>query len=281
MFGFASRRRLVAVAGAVAALLALAIAVQASASGASAPKPPVVPKALSLKDQAAANQAKLRTQAAATNVHCGQTITATTTLNGDLNCTGQNGLIIGANSVTLNLNGHTIFGSNGVNDNTVGVTVNGTSDTVKNGYIEGFAYGVNAFGTNDTVTTLQVNYTDQLGIYLAGVTDKATSDTAAENFNYGLYDFGSGDTIQSDHLLNNNFGLVTFGRGEKVLDNIADGNTNDGILVQSSPPATVTGNTANFNGGYGINATSPKIDGGTNTAKGNTNPQQCRGVVCS
>jgi hypothetical protein len=288
MFGFASRRRLVAVAGALAALLAVAIAVQASASGVSAPKPPTVPKALSLKDQAAANQAKLKAHAAATNVHCGETLMATTTLNGDLNCSGQNGLTLGKNSITLNLNGHEIVGSIDAFDGTIGVIVNNSSDIVENGVISGFAFGAVGFGTTDTLTTLQVNYAAAAGIELGGTGDKATSDTAAENFNVGVYAFGPSETVQSDHLLNNgSIGLLAqpaseVGTAMKILDNVADGNTGDGINVQGVLPLeTLTGDAANFNGGFGIIASSPVADGGTNTAKGNTNSQQCKGVVCS
>jgi large repetitive protein len=279
MFGFVGRRRL-AVAGLVVAAVAAGVAVQASASGGSnPPKVPAVPKALSLKDQAAANQARVKAQATpATNVFCGETITATTTMNGDLSCPSSNGLRLDKNSITLNLGGHTISGTTGVG---AGVYINSNSDTVENGYISGFLYGVQAEGASDTVTKLQVNYSAAIGIGLVGTGDKATSDTAAENSSgYGLYAGGSDETLQSNHLLNNSYGLVAVGGGVKVLTNIADGNTNDGLLVNGSLD-TVTGNTANFNGGYGINATSPQIDGGTNKATGNTNSQQCKGVVCA
>src|SRR5579883_1710570 len=39
---------------------------------------------------------------------CGDTVTANTTLTADLNCVASSGLIIGANNVTIDLNGHTI-----------------------------------------------------------------------------------------------------------------------------------------------------------------------------
>lgn len=286
MFGFTRslKRRSLAIAGAVTIGIGALAGVQASASGVSPPKLPAVPQGLSLKQQAAQARSQLAAhpQAAATNVHCGQTITATTTLNGDLNCSGQNGLTLGANSITLNLGGHFIFGSVNVGDGTIGVRDNGNSDTIENGYINGFTYGVFAVGTSDTVTKLQVNYTQTVGIYLAGATDKATSNTVAENFATGLDLGGSGQTAQSNHLLNNaNHGLVANGSAAKVLDNIADGNTGEGIYVAGIPPSTVTGDTANYNTDYGIDAISPQIDGGTNTAKGNTNAKQCNGVVCS
>ena len=49
-------------------------------------------------------------QASASHVSCGDTITADTTLDSDLvNCPG-NGIVIGADDITLDLNGHTIDG---------------------------------------------------------------------------------------------------------------------------------------------------------------------------
>lgn len=49
-------------------------------------------------------------QASASHVSCGDTITASTTLDSDLvNCPG-NGIVIGADGITLDLNGHTIDG---------------------------------------------------------------------------------------------------------------------------------------------------------------------------
>jgi DNA/RNA endonuclease YhcR with UshA esterase domain len=283
MFRFSGRRRLLIVSVLVAGL-AVGVAVQAAASGGSAPKLPAVPKPGDLKAQAAQAQAQLAAhpQAAATNLTCGQTITATTTLNGDLDCTGKNGLIIGANGITLNLGGHNIIGSINVADGTKAVIVNSNSDTVENGYIRGFQYGVFAQGTSDVVTTLQVNYTASSGVVLAGPSEKATSNTAAENFAAGLDLAGSDDTAQSNHVLNNGggFGFLVSGGADKVLGNTIDGNGGDGIFLEGMLD-TITGNTANFNGGYGIDAVSPQIDGGTNKASGNTNSQQCKGVVCA
>jgi parallel beta-helix repeat protein len=266
----------------LAASVAIAVAVQASASGGSVPKVPAVPKPSDLRAQAgqARVQAAAQPHVAATNVHCGQAIVATTTLNGDLDCTGQSGLTIGKASVTLNLGGHSIIGTAGTG---TGVQTSFNSDTVENGYINGFYIGVQVSGTTDTVTKVQVNNATGAGIYLNGATDKATSNTAAENPGSGIYVDGSGATVQSNRAVNNGDGIGATGTGDKFLSNIANGNTADGFSVGPSGGSfdTFTGNTADFNDHYGISAASPVIDGGTNTAKGNTTPEQCRGVACS
>jgi hypothetical protein len=77
----------------------------------------------------------------AAQVSCGDTIIANTTLHADLvNCSG-NGLVIGADRITLNLNGHTITGSlNGA----AGIDNSAGHDgvTIKNGAVRNFTNGV-------------------------------------------------------------------------------------------------------------------------------------------
>ncbi len=286
-------------AGLFAAATLAVVVVQASASGTEASKLAAVarlaavPKRLSLKHAAAAVQASLRSEAgpqasaivgdSPATVSCGQTLTASTTLTADLNCAGDNGLMLGANGIVLNLNGHFIIGSNNQEDGTVGVWDRSSAkDTIENGYIVGFEYGVVASGATDAITNVQATGSRTLGFILLGNGDKATSDTAAENFRIGMALEANSDTAQSDHLLNNEgIGLaVEETSGDKLLDNVANGNTGDGIVAEGTIQ-TLTGNTANYNDELGIDAISPQIDGGSNTAMGNGTKEQCRGVVCS
>jgi nitrous oxidase accessory protein NosD len=55
-------------------------------------------------------------QASASHVSCGDTITADTTLDGDLVDCPSNGIVIGADGITLDLNGHTIDGDGELQD---------------------------------------------------------------------------------------------------------------------------------------------------------------------
>jgi hypothetical protein len=86
--------------------------------------------------------------AAAPPVACGDTITVDVTIRGNLYCAGD-GLVIGANGVNLNLNGHVISGSGvGVG---VGVTATGRSGLViRNGAINGFWRGIALESTRNT-----------------------------------------------------------------------------------------------------------------------------------
>src|SRR6188472_132805 len=78
---------------------------------------------------------------AATAVACGATITVDTRLGNDLhNCHGV-GLVIGADGVDLDLNGHTVDGD-GIGD-VEGIQVEGHRDTsITNGTVRDFVEGV-------------------------------------------------------------------------------------------------------------------------------------------
>lgn len=65
-----------------------------------------------------------------------------------------------------------------------------------------------------------------------------------------------------------------------VSGNLVTGCGNDGIDVRD-PTSTITGNTANDNGRFGIRAVPGVTDGGGNRASGNGNSIQCLNVSCS
>jgi parallel beta-helix repeat protein len=114
-------------------------------------------------------------QASAANVSCGDTITQNTKLTSDLIGCPSFGVAIGADGVTLDLNGHAIegaLGSNGPDD--VGV-LNGSlppagtgghaNVVVENGTIRGFDIGIGgAGGSNDVFRRLTVAHNSLMGI---------------------------------------------------------------------------------------------------------------------
>jgi parallel beta-helix repeat protein len=90
-------------------------------------------------------------QASASHVSCGDEITADTTLDSDLVDCPNNGIVIGADSITLDLNGHTIDGDGTLFEGCdpqqepcdVGVANNGHDRvTVRHGSVRDFAIGV-------------------------------------------------------------------------------------------------------------------------------------------
>src|SRR5690349_13461336 len=82
---------------------------------------------------------------------CGQTVTVSVTLAADLTGCNGDGLVVGANGISINLNGHRITGTGTAGSRGVWNPGN-TSVTVKNGAISGFAKGTAWFaGGSGTV----------------------------------------------------------------------------------------------------------------------------------
>jgi hypothetical protein len=289
-------RRLAVPAGVVAGVMAGVLVVgvvQAAASGTAtppSPTPPSPPHASAvLAPRPAATGSPTATatiddQATAATVTCGQTITVSTTLTANLSCPSSTGISFGANGIVVNLNGHLITGGS----SGVGVSTSFASDTIENGYVFGFIDGVDVDGPSDIVTAVQTAGAGEVGVHFLGASKKSQlTNSTSEQGGYGVEDEGTSDTIKADHLLNNTFyGLSELGSGALVTGSVANGNGiglgADGIYVVGTFPVnTVTGNIADDNGAYGIDAPSPSIDGGGNKAQGNANQAQCLDIVCA
>lgn len=222
----------------------------------------------------------------ATNLHCGQTVTASVVLNGNLYCPSLGSTpavtIGGTTAVTLNLNGYRI-----ASDNTgTCIQVNGTSDIVENGTVYYCNEGVILNGKTETATKLTVS-NGTFGIVDGGTGSKVTANTVSYAAAYGIYAGGlSGNVYSGNHVSNNSYGIVVNFGVLTVSGNFVDSNTNAGIYIVN-PGGTYSGNSANYNAGDGITANGNFItDGGGNTAHGNdytagATPEQCSGVACS
>ncbi len=97
---------------------------------------------------------------------CGTTILTDLQLSADLGPCPGDGLIVGADEITIDLNGYRIFAANGDGDNAGIVLPGRTRVTVENGTVEGFDAGILIVGgVHNTVTgmTIQDNVNDFLG----------------------------------------------------------------------------------------------------------------------
>ncbi len=92
-------------------------------------------------------------RATAGPVTCGDVLTHSAKLQSDLNCSGD-GIIIGADRITLNLNGHTLQGARGI-----GIENNGHGRVgILNGRILGFERGIRLAGAdNNTLAHLEID----------------------------------------------------------------------------------------------------------------------------
>ena len=110
------------------------------------------------------------TVAGAATVACGQMITQNTVVNSDVGpCpAGANGIIVGADNITLDLNGFRVLGTpNAINDGAGVYVFRRTGVTVKNGTVRNFDCGVAIEGGSaNTVTAIRAQ--DNIGV--VGVT---------------------------------------------------------------------------------------------------------------
>jgi parallel beta-helix repeat protein len=224
-------------------------------------------------------------------------LTASLTLNGDVNCPSGAGLTVAGDNVVINLNGHGIIG----NASAVGMHVVGNADTIENGLVEGWATGVlidnaKARPSKATILSIRVEWSLQTGIQDSGSSTRITNSSVfatgspTQPGNGILAENATGGTYAGDRELNNrNTGLYIRSSGPiTVTGNFATGNLNYGIAAFEAAGLTLSGNRANNNGNDGINLDALDVtDGGGNTARGNDYtspaagpPEQCFGVAC-
>ncbi len=153
---------------------------------------------------------------------CGQTITQTTVLDHDVGPCSNNGIIIGADNITLDLNGFTVRGTGAANDG-AGILLNGrTGVTVRNGSVTRFDAGVVIRGGSGNTITRVVAH-DNIG-------NRATSD-----FGDGIAIFASsGNTVTGNVIRHNGpfSGISLVGDSDNNLlesNNVQDNN------IESSP----------------------------------------------
>lgn len=167
---------------------------------------------------------------------CGTSITAPGeyVLANDLtNCSGS-GIIIGNNTkgVVLSLAGHQITGS--TSPQTAGIKIQS---------------GASARIAGPGIIS---NYTAGFGVLLASGTVEVSGVTCTGN-EVGFY-FTNGEARVHGNLATNNVdGFYVLASGE-LTDNLASGNSQDGIFAASRQQAQFLHNTTVFNGRYGIAA---------------------------
>jgi parallel beta-helix repeat protein len=170
------------------------------------------------------------------HVSCGDTITKDTKLANDLtNCPGD-GIVIGADDITLDLNGHTVDGDR-AGDDSEDFGIDNTSGhdgvTIKGGSIRDFVEGVEIHGASDNI-----------------VRDLATS----HHWHSGIFVFESTDfRIEKNSVLSNIVGMVIAESSHvRVEHNIVSGSEFAGIAVLGSDHMLVAKNSATGSGEAGI-----------------------------
>lgn len=159
--------------------------------------------------------------AEAAHVSCGQTITQSTTLDSDVGpCTGT-GIRIGANNITLDLGGRTVFGRNTPGEGPGILVLNRTGVTIRNGRVIMFDAGVVLQGgSGHTVSNVVAQ--DNIG-------------TRASDFGDGIAVFDSSNNLIRRNRAQHNgvfSGISLVGNSD---NNVVDSNTVQGNDIESSP----------------------------------------------
>ena len=184
-------------------------------------------------------------QAFASPVNCGDTITTDTTLHHDLVNCPNNGILIGANHVTLNLNGHRIDGDG---TPTAGCPVTDFCDfgvafdhhdgvTVRHGSVREFESGVLAF---------RARHTHLLGLstsrnHFSGIAVAACARSLVKNSSGNRSTFREGDGLDlfdSHHV--------------RILNSTFRHNAHSGIKPVGSTNSVIKGNLVARNGDEGL-----------------------------
>jgi parallel beta-helix repeat protein len=178
-------------------------------------------------------------------IACGDTITADTTLDHDLTDCPSNGILIGADGITLDLNGHTISGDGKLVRRCprrqicdVGVGNDGHSGvTVRNGSLRRFATGVIVFAVRDN--------------HLVDI-------SSSQNQFFGFVIAGSARTVIRDSSGNDNprpdgDGLGVFDSHDlRIVGNEFRRNGQIGIHIEKSTDNLIKGNQFVGNGDFGV-----------------------------
>jgi parallel beta-helix repeat protein len=209
--------------------------------------------------------------AQAGDVHCGQVLEASTTLDSDLLACPGDGLIIGAHGVTIDLNGHSLVGTGagaGIrNDGFDGVTV-------KNGAVEKFLYGVqlNPGSVGNVVDALALTTNKSAAVQLDGAAQNQVRNSRLEfQANDGIVIAG-GSTVNV--ILGNTIGhsadrgiLVQGSSGNVFESNRVTSSGDRGIALEGSSGNRLVANTVSENGDAGIGIV---LGSNSNLVLGNT-----------
>jgi parallel beta-helix repeat protein len=214
-------------------------------------------------------------EALANHVQCGDVITQDTTLDADLvDCPGD-GLVIGADDVTLDLNGHTVDGDddprppglgcdtgivNGRFDNCSGQQAGHSGVTLRGGTVREFAHGVQVI-IADRNSLLRLRLHDNSGFggivtYLMS-NGRIQDNQALDNNSAGIavYEPEGRTTITGNVMgRNTGYGIELSGgvAGDRFEDNVAFGDGADGFFFNSARNFSIRGNRSFANRGTGM-----------------------------
>jgi parallel beta-helix repeat protein len=189
--------------------------------------------------------------AKAVHVDCGDTITADTRLANDLlDCPGI-GVVIGADDITLDLNGHTIDGD-GLADVEGVSNIGHDGVAIEGGSIRDFVEGVAVlFAADNSVRDLSLSHLRHVGVFVSGSTNIRVAKTSSVDVAFsGIFVTRSQDIDVERNVVRQSGGGIAarLSNRVRITDNIASDNENEGILLfDDSAEADIERNAASGN----------------------------------
>ena len=187
----------------------------------------------------------------AVECNCGDTLIESHTMWYDLMDCPEDGLIIGADSITLDCNGHLIDGNTGGD---AGLRLNGRFYvTVKNCNLRDFFTGIYMFSSSNNVLSNNIIYNNNRGIHLVYDSNNnilSDNKVSSEHQGLGIFLEGSSYNTLSGNIANRNYpdGIrLWHSSHNNLLGNTANDNRT-GIHLWYGSHNTLSGNTANSNG---------------------------------
>jgi parallel beta-helix repeat protein len=202
--------------------------------------------------------------ARAAQVNCGDVLTEDIVLENDLSGCAGDTLIVGADQITIDLNGHTLAGGgcvSGSEEGTVGIRIDGHHHVViRNGKISGFGTGiVLSDAHHNLIEDCEISSSFQ-GIVLSASHHNGMDGLNLEkNCVNAITLIGSKDNrIEGSEVTINGFELSKPGivlsdsQGNLIQGNTVNGNAEDGIELRNSRNNRIAGNVLHGNGGHGL-----------------------------
>ena len=192
-----------------------------------------------------------------TDMRCGATIRTDTKLKDDLvDCPG-NGIVIGADNLTLDLNGHTVQGSGGGAGIDNGAGHDGVR--IEQGTVTGFDAGILLIGASgNRIQNLTISDNAGAGIALVQSSrNRVEHNSASANGFDGIFLFDSStrNVVKKNSTTGNGIAGIAVLEGSndnRVEDNVAAGNGVDGIGLGGVAGNRIENNSAPGNGVVGI-----------------------------
>jgi parallel beta-helix repeat protein len=204
-------------------------------------------------------------QALASNVSCGATITTNTKIDSDLANCPSDGIVIGADNITLDLNGHTVGGDGvpagscfeeGVCDLGISNSTGHAGVTIKGGAVRGFDIGISVGGRENRIQGVASANNSTFGLIVGDSTgSRIDHNSSVDDGVSGILMFDSTDS-RIDHNAvagTTGYAMPVFGSSHnRIEQNVLHGDQHGILLEESSDDNEIRGNRISRAGGVEI-----------------------------